>query len=111
MEAVHGLAASMNGIRTAGDLVMRLQLTRKMKTPQAKRFLAEKLHLKLEELDDVVTMTELRTQRGFGIPALEPCAERQLGLTAKIRISEELGIKIPSVDKFKEFTRWKGVDS
>lgn len=98
----HGLAASMNGVRTAGDMVMRMQLTEKMKIDQAKACVAAKLGITLENLSDVVFMTEFRSERGFGVGSLEACPERNIGMAAKCRISEALGIKINSVEKFKE---------
>jgi hypothetical protein len=49
----------MGGMRTAGDLVLRMQLTHKMKINEAKKYLAEKLGVSLMDLSDVVTMTEL----------------------------------------------------
>lgn len=44
---------------------------------------------------------EYRTRAGDG--AL-------IRMATKIRISEELGIEIPSVDQFRELSGWKGVD-
>ena len=92
----------MGGVRTAGDLVMRLQLSRKMKINEAKKYVAEKLNVTLEELCDVVTMSEVREELGLGLGHVEPCATANIGMEAKFRISEVLGIKINSVERFKE---------
>lgn len=92
----------MGGVRTAGDLVLRLQLSRKMKINEAKKYVAEKLNVTLEELCDVVTMSEVREELGLGLGHVEPNAEANIGMEAKFRISELLGIKINSVDRFKE---------
>lgn len=92
----------MGGIRTAGDLVMRMQLAKKMKINEAKAYVAEKLGVTLEELCDVVTMSEKREELGLGLAHVEPCAEANTGMEAKFKIAEKLGIKINSVDKFKE---------
>ena len=92
----------MGGMRTAGDLVMRLQLARKMRINEAKAFVAEKLNISIEELCDVVTMSDLREDLGFGLAHVEPCAEANGGMEAKFRIAEKLGITINSVERFKE---------
>lgn len=101
-EMAHSLAASMNGVRTAGDMVMRLQLSKKMKIAEAKQYVAEKLNITLEELSDVVAMSELRAARGFGLVAIEANADRNIGMPAKFKIAEALDIRINSVEKFKE---------
>lgn len=92
----------MGGVRTAGDLVLRMQLTRKMKINEAKKYVAEKLNVTLEELCDVVTMSEKREELGLGLAHVEPNAEANIGMEAKFRIAEQLGIKINSVERFKE---------
>lgn len=92
----------MGGVRTAGDLVLRMQLAKKMKIDQAKEYVAEKLGVTLEELHDVVTMTDKRSELGLGLAHVEPCAEENNGMAAKFKIAEVLGIKINSVEKFKE---------
>jgi len=43
MPIAYGMAAGMGSIRTAGDLVMRMQLNRKMRLAEAKQYVAEKL--------------------------------------------------------------------
>ena len=43
MHAAHPLVAGMGGVRTAGDLVARLQLNRGMRSDAAKQYVAEKL--------------------------------------------------------------------
>lgn len=92
----------MGGARTAGDLVMRLQLDKKMKINEAKEYVARKLNITLEELVDVVTMSELREERGIGLAHVEPNAEANMGMEAKFRIAEILDIEINSVEKFKK---------
>ena len=92
----------MGGVRTAGDLVLRMQLAEKMKIDQAKEYVAGKLNVSVEDLHDVVTMTDIRTDLGLGLAHVEPCAEENNGMAAKFRISEVLGIKINSVERFKE---------
>ena len=92
----------MGGMRTAGDLVMRMQLSKKMKINEAKAYVAEKLGVSIEELCDVVTMSDLREDLGFGLAHVEPNAEANSGMEAKFKIAEKLGIKINSVERFKQ---------
>jgi dimethylamine--corrinoid protein Co-methyltransferase len=92
----------MGGVRTAGDLVMRLQIAKGMRINEAKKYVADKLGLTLEEISDVVTMAEVREERGFGLANFEPYAESNIGMEAKFRIAEALDIKINSVERFKE---------
>ena len=81
---------------------MRMQLSKKMKINEAKAYVAEKLGVTIEQLCDVVTMSELREDLGFGLAHVEPCAEANAGMEAKFKIAEKLGIKINSVERFKE---------
>jgi len=92
----------MGGVRTTGDMVMRLQIAKKMRINEAKQYVADKLGLTIEEICDVVTMSEVREERGFGLGNFEPCAESNIGMEAKFKIAEALDIKINSVERFKE---------
>jgi Dimethylamine methyltransferase (Dimeth_PyL). len=92
----------MGGVRTAGDMVLRMQLAKKMRINEAKQYVADKLGLTKDEICDVVTMAEVREDRGFGLANFEPYAESTIGMEAKFRISEALDIKINSVERFKE---------
>jgi dimethylamine--corrinoid protein Co-methyltransferase len=92
----------MGGVRTTGDMVMRLQIAKKMRINEAKQYVADKLGLTIEEICDVVTMSEVREDRGFGLGNFEPNAEANIGMEAKFRIAEALDIKINSVERFKE---------
>ena len=92
----------MGGIRTAGDLVMRMQLAKGMRIKDAKQYVADKLGLTPLQICDITTMAELREDRGFGLAHFEPCAESNIGMEAKFRIAKALDIKINSVERFKE---------
>ncbi len=81
---------------------MRMQISQKMRIKEAKQYVADKLGLTLEEICDVVTMSEVREDRGFGLGNFEPYAESNVGMEAKFKIAEALGIKINSVERFKE---------
>ncbi|MBO5994996.1 MAG: hypothetical protein J6Q41_05740 [Firmicutes bacterium] len=101
-EATHAICAGMGGVRTAGDLVLRMQLAKKMKIDEAKEYVASKLGVTVADLSDVVTMSDVRTDMGLGLCHVEPCKEENNGMAAKFRIAEVLGIKINSVERFKE---------
>jgi len=106
MEAIHALAAGMGGIRTAGDLVMRMQLNHKMRLNEAKSYVAKKLGVTLDQLCDVVEMTEIREEFGLGIPYCEPHTKMTVGLEAKFNIAKKLGIRINSVERFKSLANY-----
>lgn len=79
----HSLVSGMGGIRTAGDLVARMQLHRKMRLPQAKASVAEKLRVSPVELSDEVVMREVREELDIGVITSVPGASK--GLAAKAR--------------------------
>lgn len=88
----------MGGIRTAGDLVLRLQLAKGLKIHEAKQYVADKLGVNTLDLSDCTIMRELREELNLGRPM--PPDRAAKGMEAKIRIAELLGIKINSVERF-----------
>ena len=90
----------MGGIKTAGDLVFRMQLLYGMKINEAKEYVAKKLGVSVFDLCDPLVMTELRDELGLGIQM--PSVGTPMGIAAKMRISEKLGITINSVERFRE---------
>ena len=96
MSLCHALASGMGGIRTAGDLVARMQL-RKMRLPQAKRYVADRLGVGLLDLTDSTVMRELRAELDIGVVTGLPGAAK--GIAAKARIAELLDVPIPCVDR------------
>jgi dimethylamine--corrinoid protein Co-methyltransferase len=99
MSMAHALASSMGGIRTTGDLVARMQMTRKMRLPEAKRYVADKLGLSVTEISDSTVMRQVREELDIGVITAVPGAAR--GLEAKARIADLLDIKINSVERLK----------
>ena len=89
----------MGGIKTAGDLVFRMQLMYGMKIDAAKAYVAEKLGVSTFDLCDPLVMSELRDELGLGIQM--PSCGTPMGVAAKMRISKKLGITINSVERFK----------
>jgi dimethylamine--corrinoid protein Co-methyltransferase len=87
----------MGGIRTAGDLVARMQMTRKMRIKDAKAYVAEKLKVSPADLSDVHVMREVREELDIGIITSVPgCAK---GIEAKARIAKLLDVEINSVTR------------
>ncbi len=104
MAVTHAMTSGMGGIRTAGDLVARMQVSRGMKIDAAKAYVAEKLSISPFDLSDVTRMTELREDLNLGTVISRPGKAKTL--EAKFRIAELLGIKINSIERFKERAGW-----
>jgi len=99
MAISHAIASGMGGMRAAGDLVARMQMTRGMKIDVAKAYVADKLRISVSNLTDPVIMTEIREDLEIGtMYPLPGCAK---GLEAKIRIAELLGIEINCIRRMK----------
>ncbi len=100
MAITHAMTSGMGGMRTSGDLVARMQMTRGMKIEEAKKFVADKLGVSVDELTDVVSMTEIRDDLKIG--GVYSSMGSPKGIEAKHHISELLGIEINSLKLFKE---------
>ena len=99
MAISHAIASGMGGMRGAGDLVARMQMTRGMKIDEAKAYVADKLSISVSDLTDPVIMTDVRQDLEIGsINPLPGCAK---GLEAKIRIAEVLDIDINCIRRLK----------
>ena len=90
----------MGGMRTSGDLVARMQMTRGMKIQEAKEYVANKLKLSVSEIADPVIMTEVRQDLKLG--CMSPQVGDAHGIEAKFRIAEVLGSDINCVNKIKK---------
>jgi len=100
MSVAHAVAGGMGGIRTAGDLVARMQMARKMRIKDAKAYVADKLKVSPTDLSDVYIMREVREELDIGIITSVPgCAK---GIEAKARIAELLDVEINSVRRLKD---------
>jgi len=100
MAITHAIASGMGGMRTAGDLVARMQMTRGMKIREAKEYVAKRLSVSANDLSDPVIMAEVRDDLNIGLVRSLP--KRVKGIDAKFRIAEVLGIDINCVNRFKE---------
>jgi len=99
MAITHEVASGMSGIRTAGDLVARMQMSKGMKLMDAKEYVAGKLGISTFDLSDSNLMKELREQYDIGTVLDRRNASN--GLEAKFNIARLLDIKINSVERFK----------
>ena len=99
MEVAHVSASGMGGIRTAGDLVARMEMLRGMKLQEAREYVASKLKVSVLDLSDPIVMGDLRQDLNIGTMA--PFVGGAKGIEAKSRIAELLDIEINCVNKFK----------
>jgi hypothetical protein len=104
MEGAHAHAAGMGGLRTAGDLVARMQMTRRMRLKEAKQYVAGKLGCSTRDLSDPIAMETIRLDHGLGtLPCTSAVHPAEAGMIeAKFNISKVLGVPINSVERFKE---------
>ena len=100
MDLPHFLTSGMGGIRTAGDLIARMQFGKNMRIKDAKDYVAKKLGVTAVDLADEFVMRDLREELGIGLVTGVPGAPR--GIAAKMNIENLLDIKINSCEKFRE---------
>ncbi len=99
MAISHAIASGMGGMRAAGDLVARMQMTRGMKIDDAKAYVADKLSVSVADLADPVVITEIRDDLEIGsLSPLPGCAK---GIEAKIHIAEILDIDMNCVKRLE----------
>ena len=99
MAITHAIASGMGGMRTAGDLVARMQMTRGMKIKEAKQHVAGKLGASVADLTDPVVMTELRQDMEIG--SMTPMPSCLKGLETKLRMAEILDIEMNCIKRLK----------
>lgn len=100
MHVAHAIASGMGGMRTAGDLVARMQMSRGMRIDEAKEYVADKLGISVVDISDPVVMSEIREDLDLGRVNESPGVAK--GIDAKFRIAEVLGIEINCVNIFKK---------
>jgi dimethylamine---corrinoid protein Co-methyltransferase len=103
MASAHALASGMGGMRTAGDLVARMQMTRGLRLPQAKQYVADKLGCSVLDLSDTIAMHDLRRDLGLARMQVQDLTypEQPDNMEAKFHIAEVLDIPINAVECFK----------
>jgi dimethylamine--corrinoid protein Co-methyltransferase len=97
------MAIGMGGLRTAGDLVARAQMEKKLKIQDAKAYVAKKLSVEPITLSDEYAMAELRKKLDIGL--IIGLTEYAKGLAAKARIAKTCDFKINSVTRLFEKAR------
>jgi len=102
MANAHQTASGMGGMRTAGDLVARMQLSQAMKVNEAKEYVAKKLGVSVSDLADPVAMDVVRRDLGLGMLSACLYPDAPKGIEAKFNIAEVLDIEINCVNKFKD---------
>jgi dimethylamine--corrinoid protein Co-methyltransferase len=107
MPSAHANASGMGGMRAAGDLVARLELTKGMRLAQAKEYVAERLGVEPAALSDPIAMADVRAGLGLGrIVTFEATYPGEPNaIEAKFNVSDLLGIPINCVERFKNRTR------
>ena len=99
----HGVASGIGGIRTAGDLVARMQITRGMRLPEAKAYVAGKLGLSTLDLSDPTIMLDVRKDHGLGgitESGEVNGVEDPMGIEAKFNVAALLDVPINCVTRF-----------
>ena len=106
MPSAHANASGMGGMRAAGDLVARLELTRGMRLAQAKAYVAERVGVEPATLSDPIAMADVRAELGLGrIVTFEATyPDEPNAIEAKFNISDLLGLPINCVGRFKKRT-------
>jgi dimethylamine--corrinoid protein Co-methyltransferase len=99
----HEVAAGMNGMRTAGDLVARVQMAKRLRIDDAKKYVAEKLKMDVKDIVDPSIMREVRSELKIGEINARP--ETPYALAAKARIAQLLDINIKSVDMYDNWAK------
>ena len=100
MAITHAVASGMGGMRTAGDLVARMQISRGMKIGEAKKYVADRLGVSVSALTDPIIMREVREDLNLGL--LHPHAGSPKCMEAKFNIARLLDIDINCVRRFKK---------
>jgi dimethylamine--corrinoid protein Co-methyltransferase len=100
MHVAHAIASGMGGMRTAGDLVARMQMSRGMRIDEAKKYVADKVGISVGDVSDPVVMSEIREDLDLGRVNETPGVAK--GIDAKFRVSDVLGIEINCVNRFKK---------
>jgi dimethylamine--corrinoid protein Co-methyltransferase len=81
-----------------------MEMTRGMRLPEAKKYVAEKLGVTPSDLSDPVLMNELREQLGLGrITTFEISHPTQAAaIESKFNVADVLDVPVNSVQRFEE---------
>lgn len=98
----HYTSSGLGGIRTSGDLVGRVQLRKKTKIADSKKYVMDKLGIGEHELNDECFMRNFREEHGLG--TVTTIGGAPYGMEAKFNIEEILDMEIASCQRFREVT-------
>jgi len=96
----HAMTSGMGGLRTTGDLVARMQISRGMKIDAAKAYVADRLGVSLADIHDPVAMRETREDLRIGL--LQSLPGQPKGIEAKHNIAAVLGLELNSLRAAKK---------
>lgn len=103
MAIAHAESVGMGGMRTAGDLVARMQMTKGMRINEAKKYVADKLKVGVEDLTDPIVMAEIREDMGLG--TMQPTVGNvHKGMECRFQIAKLLDTKMNCVERFKKMS-------
>ena len=104
MPVAHAVASGMNGLRAAGDLVARLEMTRGMRLADAKQHVADRLGAGVADLAAPLVMHELRGELRLGrvFEAETTYPGDPSPLEAKCNIAERLGVPVNGVARRRD---------
>ena len=105
MALPHYVSSGMGGIRTAGDLVARMEYSKGMKIAEAKEYVAKKLGVSSIDLADEYVMKDLREELGLGVVTAIPGVPK--GIAAKLNIERLLDTKINCCEQFRKMGKIK----
>ncbi len=93
----------MGGMRTAGDLVARMQMTRRMRLKEAKRYVADKLSCTPHDLSDPIGHGAAEAgERPWHLGDYVDGAPDEPGMMeAKFNIARLLDVPINCVERFR----------
>jgi len=83
-----------------------MQMTRRMRLPEAKAYVAGKLGVSPADLSDPVAMADVRRERGLGTIPTEDTAtvDDALAIEAKVNIARVLEVPVRSVERLRALT-------
>lgn len=78
-----------------------MQMTRCMRIDEAKKYVADKLKVGVEDLADPIVMAEVREDLGLG--TMQPTVgNMHKGMESRFQIAKALDIKMNCVERFKK---------
>ena len=78
----------------------RVQMSKKLRINDAKKYVADKLKIGVDELSDPIIMSEIRADLGFGI--MMPLGGTPKGLECKFNIARVLDLDINCLNRFNQ---------